>query len=121
MCPAAPTDEWINERMHSLGVPPHRERPTVWQGTTNYMSIEWDHIVELNGDLFLIRCKEHEGRFGLDDQPKFWVKRVINLSAGKAHILKLAIQERFKVSVGRYEFLCFRNPEKEEKAPDLVR
>jgi hypothetical protein len=64
--------------------------PVVWQDTSNFMSIERDHIVELAGSLFLIRGNEHEGRFGLDDQPKFWVKRAL-AARGKSRPVALSI------------------------------
>jgi len=115
------TDAWIHERIRCLGLRPPSGRPVVWHDTTNYMSIERDHIVNLDGDLYLVRCNEREGRFGVDEQPKFWVKRAIDLSTGQTHILKLAIQERFKVSVGPIEILCVRSAEKESKVLDLVR
>jgi serine/threonine protein kinase len=113
------TDEWIQERLRHLGVEAP-EAPVVWDDTTNYMGIERDHIVNLQGDLFLIRCNEHEGRFGLDDQPKFWVKRALALSTGQTYILKLTIQESFKIHVGAVEVLCVRNAEKEAKVLELV-
>ncbi len=117
----AQRDEWIQERLRHFGVQAAPEPPVVWDDTTNYMGIERDHIVNLHGDLFLIRCNEREGRFGLDDQPKFWVKRSLALSTGQTHILKLAIQESFKARVGVVEVLCFRNAEKEAKVLELVR
>ena len=114
------TDEWIQERLRHFGVQVP-EAPVVWDDTTNYMGIERDHLVNLQGDLFLIRCNEREGRFGLDDQPKFWVKRALALSTGQTYILKLAIQESFKVHVGAVEVLCVRSAEKEAKVLELVR
>lgn len=115
------TDEWIAERLRHLGMPPLAGRPVVWRDTSRYMSIERDHIVHLEGDAFLIRGNEHEGRFGLDEQPKFWVKRALDLQTGEMHILKLLIQESFKVSVGAREVLCVRSAEKESKVLNLVR
>jgi hypothetical protein len=115
------TDEWIGERLRKLGVPPLTGRPVVWRDTSRYMSIERDHIVDLEGHAFLIRGNEHEGRFGLDDQPKFWVKRALDLQTGETRILKLVIQESFKVSVGAREVLCVRSAEKESKVLNLVR
>ena len=104
-----------------MGMSPIPGPPVVWRDTTNYMSIERDHFVNLAGDFFLIRGNEHEGRFGLDDQPKFWVKRALDLSAGKTRILKLVIQESFRVSVGQRVVLCVRSAEKESRVLDLVR
>ena len=114
------TDERIQERLRHFGVQVP-ESPIVWDDTTNYMGIERDHIVNLQGDLFLIRCNEREGRFGLDDQPKFWVKRALALSTGQTYILKLVIQESFKVHVGAVEVLCVRSAEKEAKVLEFVR
>jgi len=115
------TDEWIGERLRYFGMPPLPGRPVVWRDTSRYMSIERDHIVDLEGEAFLIRGNEREGRFGLDDQPKFWVKRALDLRSGEMHILKLVIQESFKVSVGAREVLCVRSAEKESKVLNLVR
>jgi serine/threonine protein kinase len=115
------TDEWICERLRHFGMPPLPGRPVVWRDTSRYMSIERDHIVDLEGDAFLIRGNEHEGRFGLDDQPKFWVKRALDLQTGQTHILKLVIQESFKVSVGGREVLCVRSGQKESNVLNLVR
>ena len=115
------TDEWVQERLRHLGMPLLAGRPVVWRDTSHYMSIERDHIIDLEGEPFLIRGNEREGRFGLDDQPKFWVKRALDLNTGQMHILKLAIQESFKVSVGPIEVLCVRSAEKESKVLDLVR
>ncbi len=115
------TGEWIQERMRDLGVQPVPKVPIVWDDTTHYMAIERDHIVKLDSEFFLVRCNEHEGRFGLDEQPKFWVKRALALSTGETRILKLAIQESFKIQVGAAEVHCVRNAEKEARVLDLVR
>jgi hypothetical protein len=114
-------EEWIQERLRCLGIEPAPKAPLVWDDTTHYMRIERDHIIRLQGDLFLVRCHEREGRFGLENQPKFWVKRVLALATGQTHILKLAIEESFKARVGAVEVLCVRNGEKEAKVLELVR
>jgi len=92
----------------------------VWDDTTNYMSIERGHIVDLGGDLFLIRSNEHEGRFGIDEQPKFWVKRALSLDTGQTYILKLTCQEEFKIHVGQREIKCYRSAEKEAQVLALA-
>lgn len=84
------------------------------------MSIERGHIVDLQGDLFLIRGNEHEGRFGIDDQPKFWVKHAVDLRSGRLHILKLVCQEEFKIHVGPREVRCSRSAPKEARVLELV-
>ncbi|MBI4875390.1 MAG: serine/threonine protein kinase [Acidobacteria bacterium] len=95
--------------------------PKVWTDTTNFMSIERDHVIELEGERFLVRCNEREGRFGLDEQPKFWVKRAAGLATGKTHILKMVFGEEFKIRVGALEVRCCRSAEKEGRVLDVVR
>ncbi len=118
---ASLSSEWIRERLRLLGLEDVPQAPIVWDDTTNYMAIQRDHVVRLQDDLFLIRGHAHEERFGLEGQPKFWVKRAIDLRTGQAHILKLTIEESFKIRVGAVEVLCVRNPEKEAKVLALVR
>jgi hypothetical protein len=36
-----------------------------------------------------------EGRFGIDDQPKYWVKKAVELETGELRILKLVFHEEF--------------------------
>jgi hypothetical protein len=115
------TEEGIQERLRRLGLPPPEGRPMVWRDTTRYMSIERGHVVELEGVPYLVRCNEREGRFGLDEQPKFWVKRAVNLDTGVTQILKLVVEESFKVTVGAREVLCVRSASKESRVLDLVR
>ena len=115
------TEVWVQERLPHLGMPPLPGRPMIWRDTSNYMSIERDHVVDLDGEAYLIRGNEREGRFGLDEQPKFWVKRALDLHTGQKRILKLVIQESFKITVGAREVVCVRNPQKESKVLNLVR
>jgi serine/threonine protein kinase len=114
-------ERWIRERSRELTGEPPAEPLAVWTDTTNYMSIERGHIVRLDERLFLVRCSEHEGRFGIDDQPKFWVKRALDLASGRMFILKLACQEEFRIHVGAREVRCFRSAAKESRVLDLVR
>ena len=112
---------WIRSRALVLveeQLPPH---PTVWHDTSQYMSIERGHVVALEDALFLVRGNEHEGRFGIDDQPKFWVKHALNLETGQMHILKLPFQEDFKIHVGAREIRCSRSAEKEGQVLAAVR
>ena len=85
------------------------------------MSIERGHIIELEGEPFLVRGNEREGRFGLEEQPKFWVKRAISLASGRKYILKLVFQEAFKVQIGVFQVTCRRSEEKEARVIELVR
>jgi hypothetical protein len=115
-----PRNEWIRERALRLANEALPVQPVVWDNTTNYMSIERDHVIDLQGDLFLVRSNEHEGRFGIDDQPKFWVKHALALDSGRMHILKLVCREEFKIHVGRQEVHCCRSAEKEARVLHAV-
>jgi hypothetical protein len=110
----------IAERIEGLTGQPLRGRPVVISDTTNFMSIDRDQVIDLDGHLFLIRCNEREGRFGLDDQPKFWVKRALSLENGRTHVLKLVIHEEFTVRIGTFNIKCSRNAEKEGRVLKLV-
>ena len=117
----ASRDAWIRDRAQRLAAESLPARPVVWDDTTNFMSIERGHVIDLEGDLFLVRSNEHEGRFGIDEQPKFWVKHAIHLETGAMYILKLRCEEEFRVHVGTLEVRCRRSAEKEARVLELVR
>ncbi|MFQ3573631.1 MAG: hypothetical protein SNJ53_03255 [Thermodesulfovibrionales bacterium] len=89
--------------------------------TTNFFSINYGDIVLLDNRPYLIRHDQKEGRFGIDEQPKFWVKKAIDLVDGTQKIMKLTFLERFMSKVGDLTFECFRSPKKEARILDLVR
>jgi hypothetical protein len=119
--PSTSRDEWIREQALRFTDESLPLRPVVWDDTTNYMSIERGHVIDLQGDLFLVRSNEHEGRFGIDEQPKFWVKHAVDLRTGRLHILKLVCEEEFRIHVGPHEVRCARSAQKEARVLDLVR
>ena len=122
MPPAPGTrEEWIYEQARRFAPQSPLERLVLVSDTTNYMAIDRGHVVDLEGHLFLVRGNEREGRFGIDDQPKFWVKRAIDLQTGKLHILKLVFQEEFRAQVGSLQVRCVRSPEKEGRVLELTR
>ena len=41
------------------------------------MSIDGGDVLRLAGNDYLVLGNAREGRFGIDDQPKFWVKSAI--------------------------------------------
>ncbi len=114
-------EEWIRAQVLRFTGQPLAGRLVIWDDTTRYMSIERDHVIELGGAFFLVRCNEREGRFGIDEQPKFWVKRALDLNTGKTCILKFVIQEEFRIRVGPMEVHCARSAEKEAQVLGLVR
>jgi hypothetical protein len=74
----------------------------------------------LDGVPFLIRHNAKEGRFGLDDEVKFWVRRAIDLRDGERKFIKMVFREKFVAHVGELAFECFRSPRKEARILDLV-
>jgi len=89
--------------------------------TSDFFRVDYDDVVVLAGVPYFVRNNEREGRFGLDDEPKFWVKRSINLLSGEVKILKWVFRERFNVKIGNLVFECVRSPRKEARILELVR
>jgi hypothetical protein len=89
--------------------------------TTDFFRVDYDDVVVLGGVPYLVRNNEREGRFGLEDEPKFWVKRSINLLTGELKVLKWVFQEHFEAKIGSLVFECVRSPQKEARILELVR
>lgn len=89
--------------------------------TADFFRVDYDDVVVLNSVPYIVRNNEREGRFGLDDEPKFWVKRAINLLTGETNILKWVFKEQFSAMVGSLVFECVRSPQKEARILELVR
>jgi hypothetical protein len=67
----------------------------------------------LNQAPYLILHSAKEGRFGLEEEVKHWVKRGVELKTGNPKIIKLVFHEAFKCTIGNISFDCFRSPRKE--------
>lgn len=89
--------------------------------TSDFYRVDYDDVVILGDRPYLIRNNEREGRFGIDDQQKYWVKRARDLSDGSVKIIKFVFHERFEAKVGGIVFDCFRSPKKEAKILDLTK
>jgi serine/threonine protein kinase len=109
-------------QMASRWLPPSRDSHhfRIHTDTTNFFSVEYGDVVVLGGKPYLIRHNAKEGRFGVDDDVKFWVKRAIDLKSGSLKIIKLVFYEKFTAHIGDIEFECFRSPKKEARILDLV-
>ncbi len=92
----------------------------IHRDTTDFFALEYGDIVELGGIPYLIRNNAKEGRFGLDDEVKHWVKFAIDLTDGNRKVIKLVFHEKFKAHIAGIEFDCFRSPKKEARILDLV-
>ncbi len=95
--------------------------PRVVTDTTRFMQIEPGDVIEIGGRSLLTLGDATEGRFGLDDEPKFWVKRCIELETGARKIVKLVFHEEFENRIGPVSFRCVRREKKEAAVLDIVR
>jgi hypothetical protein len=89
--------------------------------TSDFYRVDYDDVVILGGRPYLIRNNEREGRFGIDDQQKYWVKRARDLTDGSVKIIKFVFHERFEAKVGGIVFDCYRSPQKEARILDITR
>jgi len=89
--------------------------------TSDFFRVDYDDVVILNGVPYFVRNNEREGRFGLEDEQKFWVKRAVNLFSGEVKILKWVFREHFDARIGKLVFECVRSPQKEARILELVR
>lgn len=111
----------LRRRIEELTGRPAPRAPRVFTDTTEFMAIARGDVVSLEGRLFLVRGDMREGRFGLDEDPKFWVKSALCLETGAEKILKLVFHEEFRIRVGLLAIRCRRDPEKEAAVLDAVR
>jgi len=88
--------------------------------TSNFLKIYRGQVIRLEGKKLLVSGQVYEPRFGLEDQPKFWVKRGYDLDSGHQVIIKLEFYEEFVAHFGSYRIPCYRSPEKESEVLRLV-
>jgi hypothetical protein len=117
----AMTEPEIRERIreYSHFAPPEKVR--IVTDTSEFMSIQAGDVLDLGGHLYLLRGEEIEGRFGLDGEPKFWVKKAVDLETGEPKVIKLVFHESFLMRLGEQQIRCFRSPYKESRILDKVR
>jgi serine/threonine protein kinase len=118
---APPSQEELRQ-LASRWLPPthNAHRFQIHTDTTDFFRVEYGDVVVLGESPYLIRHNAKEGRFGIDDDVKFWVKRAIDLKSGDLKILKLVFFEKFTSHIGTIAFECFRSPRKEARILDLV-
>ncbi len=95
-------------------------RVNIISATSDFFKVDYDDVVILGGTPYLIRNCEREGRFGIGDELKFWVRRAVSLKDGTLKILKMVFLERFEVKIGDVTFDCVRSPQKEARILELV-
>lgn len=98
-----------------------RRRPRVFSDTGDFSSIDYGDVIHLEDRYYLVTGYTREGRFGVDEQPKPWVPRVMDLDSGERNILKLVFHETFSITMGDFTIPCFRSPEKEARILELTK
>ena len=88
--------------------------------TTDFFRVDYNDVVILAGVPYLMRNYTKEGRFGLDDEPKYWVRKAVNLLNREGKIIKLVFHEEIEAHVGDMVFKCVRSPGKEAAILDIV-
>ncbi len=91
-----------------------------FEDTTDFFRIDSGDLISIAGRRFSVTRNEKERRFGIDD-PKYWVKRVVDQETGEAKILKLSFFESFVTTIGNIPINRFRNPQKEGDILALVK
>lgn len=89
--------------------------------TTNFISIDYGDVILIDQKRYKVTGHEREGRFGMEDDPKFWVKKAVDLETGQKKIVKLSHFESFETSLGGIKISRFRNPDKEGDILNLVK
>ena len=87
----------------------------------DFFKIEFNDVLVIEDVAYLIRHNAKEGRFGIEEDVKYWVKRAMELESGDRKVLKLAFHENFATTIGGIRFECFRSPLKEVRILDLVK
>ena len=105
----------LKERIESLADRKVYGPVHVLEDTSDYMEISAGAVLRLGGNDYYIRGEAKEGRFGIAEQPKLWVKYAVDLADGSRKILKLVFHEQFTTTLGALTVRCVRDPDKESK------
>jgi len=112
---------WIRERIAELSDIRIPKNLDIITDTTEFMDIYRGQVLSLDGAHFLVTGNVYESRFGLRDEPKYWVKKAVDLESGKKNIVKMVFNEEFRVRIGPLRIRCYREPHKESQVLELVR
>ncbi|MDH5657133.1 MAG: hypothetical protein OEZ34_14565 [Spirochaetia bacterium] len=110
--------EMISQYVDPLRIP---KKLKIITDTSNFFQMDYNDVLILEDRAFLIRNCEKEGRFTIDEQPKFWVRKAVDLTDGTNKIIKMVFHETYNARVGNLIFECFRSPKKESQILDLTR
>lgn len=105
----------LKDRIETFAHRKQRGSVPVIDNADNYAVINPGMVLRLEVGDYYILGEAKEGRFGIDDQPKLWVKYAIDLADGARKIVKLPFLEQFEINVGPFRLRCNRNPDKESR------
>lgn len=111
----------LKERVEKLTGRTIYGTPQIREETTQYMGIHGGMVLRLDGNDYFVMGDATEGRFGIEEQPKFWVKYAVDLESGNRKIIKLVFHEEFTSRVGPFLIRGKRSPEKERRVLDTVK
>lgn len=84
--------------------------------TMDFFAVDYNDILVLGDGYYLIRGVETEKRFGIEDEPKYWVKRVVDLRNNFTRkLVKFCFFEEFDSHIGGVKFKLSRSPAKEAR------
>lgn len=95
--------------------------PQLYTDTSNVLKPVSGDVLEMEGRRFVLKGMATEGRFGIDDQPKYWVRTALDWEDGSPKVIKLVFYEDFDLPVGPVYLHCFRSPAKESRILEIVR
>jgi hypothetical protein len=83
-------------KLRSLPIP---SAINIVDDTTEFMNIDRGDVLMLDNTPYFVKSNEREIGFGMDGDPKYWVKRTLNLNTGELQIIKLVFHEKFSQKV----------------------
>lgn len=111
----------LRDQIEAFTGRPHPGRIEILEDTSEYMAIHRGMVLRLRGRDYYVTGDAREGRFGINEQPKFWVKYTIDLETGQRKIMKLVFHEEFTSRLGPFLIRCSRSPIKESDILKIVR
>jgi hypothetical protein len=113
--------QWLAARIEELSGWKPRRAVKILTDTTEFMNIHRGHVLALEEKLYAVMGNCYETRFGISDQPKYWVLRSTDLETGEDKIIKTVFNEEFIVRIGSLRIRCYRSPQKESEVLELTR
>ncbi len=110
----------LKERIEAVTHRPIRKPVAIIDNAESYTAIIPGVVLRVDGSDYYIQSDAKEGRFGIDDRPKLWVKYAFSLQDLSRKILKLEFHEKFETKLGAFTIRCARDPEKESKILETV-